>query len=117
MSKHMAIALNCPGKWRALSRLPAHLGPPPAHADQQKSPVVEKLRLFAFEGMADELQNPSQNKQRGGVDPQGMKKDASNRQRQGKHDQRNAKAVAQPVHRMSVAAGILRDPLFAAASA
>ena len=38
------------------------LGPPPADAYEQETPVGKKLRRLAFEGMADELENPSQDK-------------------------------------------------------
>ena len=43
-----------------------HLGPPPAHTDQQKAPVVEELRFFVFEGVTDELQYPAEEEQAGG---------------------------------------------------
>src|SRR6266849_10086961 len=44
---------------RDRSSSPADLGPPPAGADQQEPPVLKKLRRLAFEGMANELENPS----------------------------------------------------------
>ena len=78
---------------------------------------MEKLRLFVFEGVADELQYPAKNEQSGGKHPERMKEEGGHGKRQRNHDQRNANAMAQPVYRMSMAACILRDPLFAGASA
>jgi len=40
------------------------LGPPPAHADEQETPVGEEFRWLTFESVADELENPSGEKQR-----------------------------------------------------
>jgi len=42
--------------------LAVNLSPPPSDADEQKPPVLEKFRRLAFERMADELKNPSQDK-------------------------------------------------------
>jgi hypothetical protein len=42
-----------------VSGFAANFGPPPADTYKQEPPIVEKFRFFAFEGMADELQNPS----------------------------------------------------------
>jgi hypothetical protein len=39
------------------------LGPPPADADEQESPVLEEFWRLALEGVADELENPSDDKQ------------------------------------------------------
>jgi hypothetical protein len=39
------------------------LGPPPAEADEEESPVAEELRGLAFEGVADELEKPSKDEQ------------------------------------------------------
>jgi hypothetical protein len=39
------------------------LGPPPADADEQKTPVAKEFRGLAFEGVADELENPSEQEQ------------------------------------------------------
>lgn len=36
---------------------------PPAEANQQKSRVFEELRRLSFEGVADKLQDPSDNEQ------------------------------------------------------
>ena len=34
-------------------------GPPPADADEEEPPIAEEFRRLAFEGVADELENPS----------------------------------------------------------
>ena len=39
------------------------LGPPPADADEEETPVAEEFRRLAFEGVSDELEDPSQEKQ------------------------------------------------------
>ena len=58
-----------PLKTRALLRLAVDLGPPPSNADKQKAPIVEKFRRFAFEGVADKLEHPSEEKQSRGIAP------------------------------------------------
>ena len=57
-------------------RFPVNLGPPPADADKKKTPVLEEFRWLAFEGMADELENPSHDEQTEGVWPEWMEEDA-----------------------------------------
>ena len=44
-------------------RATTKLGPPPTDADKQEAPVAEELRRFALEGMADELEKPSEEEQ------------------------------------------------------
>jgi hypothetical protein len=78
---------------------------------------VEELGLLAFKGMPDELQDPSHNEQRCAINPERVKKNGGSQERERKHDQRNAQAMANPVYEMSVAARVLRDPLFLSASA
>jgi len=94
-----------------------NLGPPPADADEEESPVAEKLWWLAFEGMADELENPSEDKQGECIRPQAMHKNAHEKYQDGKQDGRNPKRVAGAVHRMLMAGGVLGDPLFAGAVA
>ena len=89
-----------------------NLRPPPAHSDKKKSPVLKKLRRFAFEGMADELKNPSDDKYTESIGPQAMEEDAAEKKQDGQKDSRNAQSMAQPVHGMLVAGGILGNPLF-----
>ena len=95
----------------------AHLGPPPAHTDQQKAPILKKLRWLVFKGVADELQKPAKDEESGGKHPERMIENGGHAQCQGDYDQRNAKAMAEPVDRMSMAACVLCDPLFAGVSA
>lgn len=78
---------------------------------------MKKLRFFVFKGVADELENPAEDKQAGGKHPERMEDNGRHAERQRSHDQRNANAMAQPVDWMGMAACILRDPLFAGASA
>ena len=49
--------------------------PPPADADEQKTPVMEKFRRLALEGVADELENPSNEEQSERIQPQAVKED------------------------------------------
>ena len=48
------------------------LGPPPADAHEEEAPVVEEFGRLAFEGVADELENPSHEEERERVHPQAM---------------------------------------------
>ena len=48
------------GEYDFSSSFAEYFGPPPAHAYKEKAPVVKELRLFSFEGMTDELENPSE---------------------------------------------------------
>ena len=77
---------------------------------------MEKLRLFVLKGVANELQKAANDEESGGKHPERMIENGRHAKRQRHHNQRNAKAMAKPVDRMSMAAGILRNPLFAAAS-
>ena len=95
----------------------AHLGRPPADTDDQKTPVLEEFRWLVLKGVADELQKPSKNEESGGKHPKPMIEDGAHGKRQREHNQRNAKAMAETVDRMGMAACVLRDPLFARASA
>ena len=77
---------------------------------------MEELRFFAFEGMADKLQHPSSQEYSGGIEPKPVQEDAGAKQSQGNHDERNTQRMAEPIYRMLMAAGILRDPLTIRAS-
>jgi len=77
---------------------------------------MEELRLFALKGVAYELQKPAKNEESRGKHPERMIKNSGDGQRKRHHDQRNTKTMAEPVYWMSMAARVLRDPLFAAAS-
>src|SRR5215831_18405775 len=97
-------------------RAAAHLSPPPAHANQKKTPVMEEFRFFAFEGMADELQDPAHYEKASRVHPEAVNEYRGHAQSQRHHDHGNTEAVAGPVYRMSMTARVLRNPLLVGAS-
>ena len=78
---------------------------------------MEEFRRLAFEGVADELEDPSDQEQSQRVEPQMVIKDAGYENRERQQDSRNAERVTQAVHRMLVTGTVLRDPLLVAASA
>ena len=78
---------------------------------------MKELGRFAFKCVADELKDPSQQKQRERIHPQATHKKAGPKHRNREQNRRNAQRVAEPVHRMLMAGGILRDPLPARAVA
>lgn len=94
-----------------------NLGPPPAHSDQKETPILEKFRKLAFEGMSGKLKDPSNNKQGERIWPQSVNKNAAKEYAERKHNDRNAQSVTNPVYGMLVAGSILRYPLAAGASA
>ena len=93
-----------------------HLSPPPAHANQKKTPVMEEFWLFAFEGMADKLQDPTHYEKASRVHPEAVNEYRGQSQSQRNHDHGNAEAVAGPVYRMSMTACVLRNPLLVGSS-
>src|SRR6266581_7583366 len=90
--------------------LPAHLGGPPARAYQQKSPVGKEFRGLAFEGVSDELENPSYDEQSESNGPEAMQEDRRDQKGQGENDQRDADGVAEAVDGILVTGGVLCDP-------
>src|SRR5574340_630990 len=99
------------------SALAAQFGEPPAQPDEKEAVVFEEFRRLAFEGVADELENPAPHEHGQGQDPQPRHEQRGHEQGQRKRDQRNADGVAEAVDRMAMAGGVLRDPLLAAALA
>ena len=93
------------------------LSPPPAHADEQEPPVVEEFRRLALESVANELESPSDEEQSQRVQPQAVEEDAGDKNRAREKDGRNPQRVTNAVHRMPMTGPVLRDPLFATASA
>ena len=77
---------------------------------------MQEFRLFALEGMPDELQDPTNQKEYGGVDPKAMDDCTDYEQHQRKKYGRNAQRMAGAIDGMLMACGILRDPLLAGAS-
>jgi len=59
-----------------MSGFAVDFGPPPADADEEEAPVAEKFGGLAFEGVADELEDPSDDEEREGVEPEAMEEEA-----------------------------------------
>ena len=78
---------------------------------------MEELRRLALEGVSDKLQRPSEEEEGQSVDPQPMDKDGGQEKRKRDDNRGNAEGVTGPVYGMLMAACVLRDPLFVAASA
>ncbi len=93
------------------------LCPPPADADEEEAPVAEEFRGLAFEGVADELEDPSEGEEAEGVEPQLMKEEAGHEEWDREQDRRDAEGVAETIHWMLVAGRVLGDPLLAGAVA
>jgi hypothetical protein len=100
-----------------MSGFAVDLGPPPADADEQEAPVVEEFRGLAFEGVADELEKPPKEKKRECVGPQAMEEGAGKKNCDREQDGRDAQSVAEPVHVVLMARGVLGDPLLIGAVA
>ena len=99
------------------SRFAVNLCPPPADTDEEKAPVLKEFRRLAFEGVADELKNPSNDKKSECIGPQAMNEDAGQKKWDGEENRRYAQRMAEAVHGVLVAGGVLRDPLLVAAVA
>jgi hypothetical protein len=78
---------------------------------------VEKFRRLALEGVADELENPSDDEQSQRVEPKPMQEDAGDKKRNRKQDGRDAQGVTDAVYRMLMTGAVLRNPLLVVASA
>ena len=78
---------------------------------------MKELGLFALERVADELKRPPHKEKRKRIKPQPVNEDAPDEQCQGDENRRYAKRMADPVYRVLMAVGILRDPLFGRAIA
>src|SRR5258708_4181574 len=74
-----------------------NLGPPPANADEQESPVAEKVRGLAFKGMADELEEPSDHEQPQRIHPEAMKEKTGDRDCNRNQNCGNAERVADAI--------------------
>jgi len=94
------------------SRLAMNLGPPPAQANKQETPVVKEFRLLVLKRVANELKRPSHKEKHKRIKPQPVNKDAREEQSDRSHNRRYPQRMAYPVHRVLMAARILRDPLF-----
>lgn len=78
---------------------------------------MEELRWLALKGVADELEDPSEDEESGGVDPEMMDEDAGDRDGGREQDQRDAEGMAEAVDGMLMAGGVLGDPFGAGAVA
>jgi hypothetical protein len=78
---------------------------------------VKELRLFTLEGVADELKQPAEDKEPGGIKPQRVEKDTCEKKRQRDHNDRYTQSMAKPIDRMLMAARVLCNPLLVCASA
>jgi len=96
---------------------PADLLHPPSSSDEQEPPVAEKLRRFAFEPMANELQDPADHKHRQRHRPEAIDAERDNRQRHRHGDEWDADRMTRAVDRVLMAARVLPDQLIRAASA
>jgi hypothetical protein len=96
---------------------PADLRNPPADANEQKAPVVEKFGRLAFESMADELKNPSGYEKDGAIQPEVVPKKTGHKNRERNQNGGNAQRMANTIDRVLMAGRVLLDPLFAGAIA
>jgi hypothetical protein len=48
-------------------------------SDKEEAPVVKEFGLFTLEGMADQLEYPSEQEENRGVKPQPMEEDTGNK--------------------------------------
>ena len=78
---------------------------------------MKKFRRLAFEGVANKLEDPSQEKQRQRVHPQAVIEDAGDKQGNRQQDGRYTQSVTRAIYRMLMTGAILRDPLLIGASA
>jgi hypothetical protein len=78
---------------------------------------MKKFGFLALEGVADELQHPSQDEENCAVKPEPAKEDCSKKKHKRKHNRGNSQSVASPVDWVLVASSVLRDPLLAGPSA
>jgi len=101
---------------RRRSGAAVNLGPPPSHADEQESPVLEELRRLPLKGMTDELKDPSGDEQNQRVPPQPVAQKSGGEEREREKNEWDTVGMAKPVDGMLVASGIFRDPLLAANS-
>ena len=78
---------------------------------------MKKFRRLAFEGVPDELENPSDEEQSQRIHPQPVEEDAGDKKWNREQDGRDTQSVTHAVHRMLMAGAVLLNPLPIAASA
>lgn len=126
-SRAPLVAQNEQEKWGTRSSLDVYLptrsgfavnfGPPPADADEEESPVAEELRGLAFEGVADELEDPAEDEEGEGEPPETVEEESGGEDGDRKQNRGNAEGVAEAVDGMLMAGRVLGDPLLAGAVA
>lgn len=95
---------------RPRSRPPTHFRHPPTQPNKQEPPVMQELRGLPFDRVPEKLQNPAHDKNHQGDSPESRHRDSHQEQGNRERDQRNAERVAEAVHRVAMAACVLRDP-------
>jgi len=78
---------------------------------------VKEFGRLAFEGVADELENPSDEEKGQRVQPQPVDEDAGDKKGDREQYGGDAQRMTHPVRRMLMTGAVLRDPLLVGASA
>ena len=78
---------------------------------------MEEFWRLAFEGVADELENPSEEEKKGGIEPEAMKEDARDQEGCGNQNGGDAERMAGAINGVLMAGGVLGNPLFIGAVA
>jgi len=78
---------------------------------------VEEFGRLVLKGMADKLGNPADQEEQNRPIEERPKEYCRDEENQTYDDQGNAERMARPVHRMTVAGCVLRDPFVAGSSA
>src|SRR5687768_5515751 len=100
-----------PFKWISSSSSAAtHFRQPPAQADEEKSPVLQKLRRLPFHRVTEELEDPANGKHRQRDPPEAPDKEGDDEEWKRHRDERNAERVTEPIERMRMAMPVLLDP-------
>ena len=71
---------------------------------------MKELRRLALEGVADKLENPSDDEKNGGVEPKAVEEKTGEANCDRQEDCRNAEGMAKAVHRVLVTGRVLRNP-------
>ena len=78
---------------------------------------MEELRRLSFKCVADELEDPPDDKQCQGNPPEAMREESCYEDSKGKQNRGDTQSVAQAIDGMLVAGRVLLNPLLAGASA
>ncbi|HNU06270.1 MAG TPA: hypothetical protein PKO33_00810, partial [Pyrinomonadaceae bacterium] len=80
-------------------------------ADEKKTPIFKELGRLAFEGVTDELKNPTDNEKSERITPHSRDKETGWNQKDRDRDHRYAKLVRQLIHWMLMTLSIFLDPV------